>query len=265
MNAHELYRAGRLTDAIQALNDAVRAKPTDIDQRSFLAELLCIAGNLERADAQLETIEKMSNKPVPSLGLVRQLVRAEKVRVEVARDGRVPEYLGTPPEHAQLLLRARVALRAGDGAEAARLFEAAEAVRPHVTGRVDGTAFADLRDLDDLSAGVLEVLTSTGRHFLVPFERVASIVFDKPVRPLDLLWRPADVSVREGPQGKVFVPAIYAGSQSGGDAALLGRTTDWTEGVGGLVSGIGLRCFFVDDADRSILEITSVEIDEPTA
>ena len=172
MNAQELYRAGRLSEAVAAQNEEVRSHPTDIERRSFLGELLCIAGNLERADAQMESIEKIHPGKGPALGLIRQLIRAEKARQEVHREGRAPDFLGEPAPHLQLRLRASVALRAGDEAEAIRLLDEAEEVRPQVPGRCDGGDFDDFRDLDDFHGGFFEVLTSTGRYMWIPSETV---------------------------------------------------------------------------------------------
>lgn len=261
MNARELYRAGKLTEAIASQNEEVRAHPADVQQRSFLGELLCIAGNLERADAQLETIERLQPGSGPGLGLIRQLIRAEKTRQEVHRHGRVPDFLGEPPEHVRLRLQAAVALRGGELAEASRLANAAEDVRPAVPGRCDGTSFDDFRDLDDFAAGILEVLTSTGKHLWIPVEQVVTVDCDAPAQPLDLLWRPAAVQVRDGPEGKVFLPTTYCheGVEQD-DAARLGRRTDWVPaGRDGAVRGLGLRTFLVGDEARSVLEITHLE------
>jgi len=56
MNPQELYRAGRLTDAIKALSAELRDNPTDVKRRTFLFELLCFGGEWERADKQLEVL-----------------------------------------------------------------------------------------------------------------------------------------------------------------------------------------------------------------
>src|SRR5262249_37023220 len=96
----------------------------------------------------------------------------------------------------------------------------------------------------------------------VPLERVASCEFDAPARPLDLLWRPASLSVRGGPDGRVFVAAIYANHGTPrDDLARLGRRTDWIGGEGEPVRGVGLRTLLVGDEARTILEIRSLEFD----
>ncbi|MGA9389246.1 MAG: virulence protein SciE type, partial [Candidatus Sulfotelmatobacter sp.] len=56
MNGQELYRAGHLNDAIKAVSAEVRDNPTDARRRVFLFELLCFAGEYERADKQLEVL-----------------------------------------------------------------------------------------------------------------------------------------------------------------------------------------------------------------
>ncbi|MEZ5978989.1 MAG: type VI secretion system accessory protein TagJ [Planctomycetota bacterium] len=264
MNAQDLYRSGDLTGAIANLNDTVRSKPTEVTTRSFLAELLCVAGNLERADSQLETIEKIDSKVGPALGLIRQLVRAEKSRQEVFTAGRAPEFLGNPPAHVEGRLRALVAFRAGDLGATGQELGAAEEARPSVAGTCDGNRFDDFRDLDDLFGGFLEVLTSTGKYMWVPTERVVSVEFDAPEQPLDLLWRPARMEVRDGPEGKVFLPTIYpGGGDAADDASRLGRRTDWIEvGAGDAVRGVGLRTFIVGDEARTILEIEKLEFDQ---
>jgi type VI secretion system protein ImpE len=190
-------------------------------------------------------------------------VRAEKTRQEVHGAGRAPEFLAAPPEHVQLSLQASAALRAGRLDEVARLVTAAEEARPAVAGTCDGARFEDLRDLDDLVGGVFEILTSTGRCLWIPVESVASLEFDAPAQPLDLLWRPAAMAVKNGPEGKVFFPTVYCGASDGiDDAARLGRRTDWAPaGNGGAMRGIGLRTYLVGEEARTVLEVTRIAFD----
>ena len=44
MNANELFRSGKLTEAIRALGEEIRQNPLDTKKRTFLFELLCFAG-----------------------------------------------------------------------------------------------------------------------------------------------------------------------------------------------------------------------------
>jgi type VI secretion system protein ImpE len=257
-SAKALFDAGRLAEALTAATEEVRRQPTDTQRRLFLAELLSFQGEIERADSQLDVIVRQHPDAVLVLQF-RQLLRAEKLRDECHTQGRAPEFLAPPPEHLQLLLRAVTHWRSDDVASAARFLEQAEAVRPEVRGTCGGTEFSGLRDLDDLSASCFEVLTGNGRYYWVPFESVARIEFHCPAAPRDLIWRRASLTVHDGPDGEVFVPALYFSSRTAGDDNLrCGRGTDWVDREG-IVCGVGQRVYLVGDEDRGILELTSLE------
>jgi type VI secretion system protein ImpE len=183
-------------------------------------------------------------------------------RRQLFRDGRVPEFLSDPTEAQRLQLAALVALRAGDVAEASRQAEAAEAARPRTPGTHNGKPFDDLRDVDDLLAGSFEVLTTTGKYFWIPTERVISAEFHAPKRPRDLLWRRCSMSVAEGPDGEVYLPAIYAPEDPMTDLLRLGRETDWRQADGGPVRGAGQRVFLLGEDDVAIMDLGTLRIAE---
>lgn len=264
--AHEAagthFREGRIGAAIAAANDAVRRAPASADPRILLAELLLFDGNLQRADNVLEAAAGVD----PSVSLVvaefRQLLRAATARRQVLFEGRPPEFLGQPTASQTHLLQALVASRAGDVMGAAGAARAAELSRPPVAGQLAGVAFADWRDADDLWAGSFEILTSTGKYFWIPVERVASLDFHAPTRPRDLLWRRCTMTVRDGPDGDVYMPAIYeTGSSLSGeplrDTLRLGRETAWTQDMP--VRGLGQRLFLAGDEGIPIHDAMLVE------
>ena len=151
-------------------------------------------------------------------------------------------------------------LRGNDPAEAVRALALAEAERPTVPGTCDGTAFDDMRDADDLTASLFEVLTTTGAYYWIPMEQVALIEFHPPRRPRDLMWRRARLEVRDGPAGEVLLPAIYpTEGEPAEDRYRLGRATDWTDGDGTPVRGIGQRLFLIGEEARPMLEIGRIE------
>lgn len=257
--AGDLFRAGRLDAAIDAANAAVRNSPTELGGRVLLAELLLFAGNLDRADVILDAAARIDPTSAVAVAEFRQLLRAETARRQHRRDGRVPEFIGEPTPALRAQLAARVALRAGDGDEAVRQAAQAEALRPRAAGRAGDAPFDDFRDADDLGAGLFEVLTTTGKYFWIPTERVISIDFHPPRRARDLFWRRGSVSVADGPDGDVYLPAIYQTEEPNmADLLRLGRTTDWTGPEDGLVQGLGQRVFLVGDEARDIMELTSL-------
>ena len=257
--AGDLFHAGKLAEAVAAAGAAVKRAPQDLGARILLAELLAFSGNAERADVILDAAADVDPTAAVAVAEFRQLLRAEVARRQLFRDGRVPEFLGEPTEAQRHALAALVAARSGDLAEAVRLAEAAEAARPHTAGTRDGHAFEDMRDADDLLAGSFEVLTTTGKYYWVPIERVETVEFHPPKRPRDLLWRRASMSVASGPHGDVYIPTTYAAADGAADASLLlGRSTDWTGPEAGPVRGLGLRTFLVGDAAATIMELTSL-------
>ena len=56
MDALSLYRAGHLQEAIDALGDELKKQPLDTKRRTFLFELLCFAGEYERAEKHLDVL-----------------------------------------------------------------------------------------------------------------------------------------------------------------------------------------------------------------
>jgi type VI secretion system protein ImpE len=266
MNARECYQCGDLAGAVAAATDEVKRHPTQTSPRGLLAELLCFAGELERADKQLDAIGHQDPQAMLGISLLRQLVRAELSRQEFYLQGRLPEFLGPPPAHVRLALEASICVREGKPGEAAAKLGKAEQLRPHLQGTDGDKPFDDFRDVDDLTSTFLEVFTSTGKYYWIPNERVERIEFHAPERPRDLLWRRAHMIVIEGPDGEVFVPTLYYGSHADKDDRIkLGRMTDWRGGEGEPVRGFGQRLFLVGEEARSILEIQEITFMHPEA
>src|SRR5436305_251651 len=113
MNAHEHYQAGNLREAITAIGAEVKSHPTDAARRGFLCELLCFAGELERADNQLDVLTNQQPEAAMGMGLYRQLIRAEQARRQFFTEGRVPEFLDQPSPWLRLQLEASILVRGG--------------------------------------------------------------------------------------------------------------------------------------------------------
>ncbi|MDE1895862.1 MAG: tetratricopeptide repeat protein [Rhodospirillales bacterium] len=257
LQAADLFRAGRLADALAAANAAVKKAPSDLGHRVLLAELLLFSGNLERADVILDAAGQLDPSAAIVVSEFRQLLRAETARRQLYRDGRVPEVLDELEPTGQASMKALVALRAGDVTQAAEAAAEAEALRPRVSGTVNGKPFDDFRDADDLIPGYIETLTTTGKYFWIPVSRIESMEFHAPKRPRDLAWRRCSMSVKAGPDGDVYIPAIYFAEGEPDEAHRLGRATSWSEGEGP-VRGIGQRVFLAGEEDLSIMQLDDV-------
>ena len=262
-DAGRLFREGNLADAVTAATAAVRKAPTDIAARVLLAELLAFSGNIDRADVILDAAAELEPATAIVVAEFRQLLRGELARRQLFSEGRVPEVLGEPTAAQRSSLAAIVALRNGDAVEAASLAAQAEQERPHPTGTAGSLAFDDMRDTDDLLATCFEVITTTGKYFWIAPERVATLAFHAPKRPRDLFWRRATMQVAGGPDGDVYIPAIYPPAKNAAaamtDALRLGRATDWQPaGDGGPTVGLGAVTLLVGEDARTWLELEQI-------
>jgi len=249
-----LLRADNLDGAIANLNAEVKGNPKSIEHRLRLAELLCVAGNLDRADAVLDVVTNIDPGAMVGVALFRQLIRAEQARQQFYSEGRLPEFVTKPDAQLELELRACVCWREGAVTEMAKLLSEREEARIPLAGVADGAPFDDFRDLDDLCAAHLDVYSSTGKSFWIPTSSIASIELRKVETQRDLLWRRALVSVADGPDGEVFLPSIYV-SREMTVAHRLGHVTDFIEVADRTVLGNGLRTFFVGEHSRTILQL----------
>ena len=240
--------------------------PTDIGARILLAELLVFAGNIERADVVLDACADLDPTAALVVAEFRQLLRGETARRQLFSDGRVPEFLGEPTAAQRLSLAAVVALRGGNSLEAGKLAAQAEEARGHPSGTMRGAPFDDMRDADDLLASCFEVITTTGKYFWIPPQRVMLLEFHPMKRPRDLYWRRASMQVAEGPDGDVYLPMIYPPAASVAadltDALRLGRATDWSQaGEGGPMRGLGAVTLLVGEETLTWAEMDKVSFE----
>src|SRR5215475_11658393 len=179
MTVSELLSAAKLGDAVAAQSAAVRARPGDVDARVELMVLLCFAGELDRAAAQLDTLALQSPELAVGVAHTRALIHAEAERRAVhERDG-VPLLPPDSPAHVEARLEALRALRVGDAACAGEMLEQAMDATPPLEGKLDGESFDALGDRDDVLGPVLEVYAA-GRYLWLPLERVRRLELAAP-------------------------------------------------------------------------------------
>jgi type VI secretion system protein ImpE len=259
MTAHELFQAGKLTDAVKAALDGVKNAPADRMKRFLLAEILAFSGDLERADKHLDAIASPENQDLLAVLQFRQLLRAEGIRQQVFAEGRSPGFLNTPGDGEKSRLEALLALRKGNAAEAFTMIIAADDARPKVPGTCDGTPFEDIRDLDDVVGPFLEVITAKGTYYWVPFSHIKTVEFHKPERPRDVLWRKAKLVAKDGLDGDVFVPTLYVNTAKEADDELrVGRATEWRGNDGEPTRGIGHRQLLIGEEAKPLLTISKL-------
>jgi len=259
--SEELFREGKLREAIAAQTAAVRAAPADANRRWFLVELLCFAEEWDRSDQLLDIIPNQAEDMAAAVLRFRGLLRGEQTRRQVMREGRAPQIIGQSAARLQPVVEALLNLREGDlEAAAGKLAEAVDQA-PAVAGMYDGTqSFDTFQDIDDVCAPFVEFITEGGDYHWVSVGDISLLEVQPLQRPRDLIWRPSRLEVRDGPAGDVYLPALYVSDGADLDDAIrLGRTTDWRETQGGPVRGVGQRIFLVGDDDVPIHELRRVE------
>lgn len=250
MSALEHFQAGQLSEAIAVQNELVRKHPADVDARFQLFTFLCFAGDLERAEKQLDVLGNTDQKLQLGSVVYRHLLASELERRRVYEQGARPVLPPDHPEYVKQRLEALAQLRAGNDAEAARQVSLAIEGTQALAGRIDGTPFDGLCDYDDVLGSVLEVFAG-GRYLWLPFHHVRSVEISEPRSALDTLWLPARLLDASGESAQVHIPATYAGSHAHPDEAIrLGRDTDW-EQRGELHLGKGLRMFLCAAGDAT--------------
>ena len=258
-DAKQFFDEGNLAGAIAAVTEEVKAKAVDTKRRTFLFELLCFAGDLERAGRQLDVIAQQDAMAEPAVQVYRNVLHAEGQRRRLFSDGLKPEFLLDPPDYVRLHLEAVNRLRENNGADAKALLDKSESARQPLRGQVDGTAFEGFRDCDDLLGPFLELLVLRD-YVWVPFEQIREIDIPAPERPRDLLWGPARLVLSNGEERRGYVPVIYYGSHRESDDKLkLGRLTNWVSSDDGPILGRGQRLLLAGEEGRSFLEIRHVE------
>lgn len=234
MNPLELYRAGHLTDAIKALSAELRDNPTDTRRRTFLFELLCFAGQYDRADKQLEVLAQAGPDSETGVLLYRSALYAERQRQDAFERG---ELTGSQSQ--------------GDES-------------PDRGGTVNGRPFSYFSDADPRTGARLE-LFAAGNYLLLPLEHVASIEIPQPKKLRDLIWTPA--AVRTTPAfkgtelGEVLLPVLAPFSWRHSDELVrLGRMTVWDKPEGSEHQiPFGQKMWMVDDEEIPFLELRALE------
>jgi type VI secretion system protein ImpE len=256
------FEIGDLGGAIETLTGEVKASPADSRRRTFLFELLCFAGEWDRAERQLDVLARESVRTELGVELYRNAIKAERERARVFAEGGRPHFLAEPPAYVGVQLEALDRMVGGATSEARELLDRVEEERPALPCVVNGERHDDLRDADDRLGPVLEIVV--GDHYTwLPWEQIKRINVERPARLRDLLWIPTRIESRDGSVGDVFVMALYPeSSRSANDEVRLGRMTDWVKVSDELYAGIGLRMLLVGEEDRPMPDVRSMSIDE---
>lgn len=230
MNAAELYKAGKLDQAIEAVSVGLRDNPTDAKARTFLFELLCFAGSYDRAEKQLDSLARDGHEAATGALLYRGALHAERTRQAMFDAGELPS-----------------------SAEPAA-----------VSGSINGQPFEGLDDADPRVGARLELFVA-GQYTWLPLEHVSSVTMQPPRRLRDLLWAPVVVQPAEHMQalelGEVLMPVLTPGAwRHSDDRVRLGRITETEQLSDGRSVPTGQKLWLFDGGDVPLLELRELTI-----
>ncbi len=259
MDASQLYREGKLAEALQAQTSAVKANATDTAARTFFFELLCFDGQLARAATQLDTIEQLDSTTAQAVQVYRNILHAEETRSKVFHEAIHPGFLTDPGPEIAPRLEALSALVKGDADAVAPALAQAEELQSQIPATIDGQTVEDLRDCDDLIGPVIELIVLRD-YIWLPLSQLSSLDLTQPERPRDLIWAPVSITLRDGRALSGYSPTRYPDSSGEGDELALGRQTDWYEAAPNVTRGKGLRLLLAGEEGIPYLPAHSIQI-----
>jgi type VI secretion system protein ImpE len=255
-------REGDPRAALARLTEAVKARPADASLRIFLAQLLCVLGQWERAHTQLNVVAEMDKLAIPMRETVGHAIRCELMRAQVFAGKRTPMVFGQPDEWLALLIESLLQAGHGDAALSTDLARRAFDAAPATGGRIDEKPFEWLADADSRLGPVLEACVN-GRYYWVPFARLARITFDPPEDLRDCVWMPANLLFANGGETVALVPTRYPGSESSADGLIcLARKTEWAEIGDERYAGLGQRVLVSDQGEHDLMAVRQIEFDD---
>src|SRR5215471_3883568 len=93
----ELYERGELKAAIDATGQELKSNPADVSRRIFLFELLCFAGEWDRAEKQIDAIGSQSPEAAIGVAAYRDCIVAERKRARLFTEALAPHFLSPAP------------------------------------------------------------------------------------------------------------------------------------------------------------------------
>jgi len=262
MEAKELLQNGQLNQALTALENEVRADPTNAKLRVFLFQLLSVLGDWERALTQLNVAAELDSMNLLMAQVCRVALNCEALRAEIFAGKRSPLVFGEPAEWIGLLVQANQMISEEKYEASKKLRERAFDAATAVAGSIDGQRFEWISDADSRLGPILEAIID-GKYYWVPFTALHQIQIDPPADLRDVVWLPAHFTWINGGQTTGLIPTRYPNSETSKDSAiLLARKTEWIEQPGDLYLGLGQRMLATNKDEFPLLQIQQIVLDQ---
>jgi len=252
-----MLQQGRLCEAITLIEGELREDPLNVDLKSTLVELLCINGELERADQLINAMVQKHPDLVVGAANLRLLIRAAQERQDFLQGQGVPSLFSERDAYLEAFMTLNLEITQGQGGEALQqVCEQLERCRPDTRVKVNDSMRKIVRDLDDTLGGFIEIFGTDGKFYVAQLVEVDYIHFKPVTSLLEQVWRRVDLSIKNGPSGEAYLPLVYGGSIT--DGQKLGRETDWQQLAPQVCKGAGQKMWFVDDQAMPIFEVSRI-------
>jgi len=263
MNAKDLIKAAKLSDARGQLIEAVKSSPADLRSRTLLFQVLAYSGEWKKARHHLEIIASQDSSQEIGVQVYLNLVQAETDRLEVWQQKRRPSFLPDTPEYFERYETAWLKLVEKNFEEARAVFKELDAQGSEIAGTLNGKNFIGFKDTDSRMSYLIEAFVHE-LYVWLPLETLRELILPEPKTLFDLLWTSAQITTWEGLTLNCFLPTLYPESfLHEDDQVKLGRMSDWLPLGGGFFKGIGQRVFQVGEEEIGILEIREAIFNPP--
>lgn len=255
MTTAELIKAGKLLEARQLLVQEVKAAPADLGKRTALCQVLCFCGEWDKAERHLDAISTQDPKRETGVLVYRNLIQAERERLEVLQLRHRPAFLTEAPPWIDTFWAGLEKIAENLQEEAETLFLEANAAQAAVSGTVNQTPFSGISNTDSRISCFLEAFVHE-RYIWIPFVSIREMIISPPKTLMDLLWVSANITAWSGLTMNCFLPVLYAASFSHENERIrLGQMTDWQALCGPFAKGAGQQVFQIGETDMALLEI----------
>lgn len=260
-SAEAAFKAADLAGALQSLQQGVRQDPSNAKLRIFLAQLLMLHGDWDRAVNQLKVVGEIDPGALPMAHAYSTAIQCERLRADVFAGTRGPLLFGDPEPWIAQLMQSLTLLGQGKTQHAAELRAQAFEAAPTTAGTLNGTPFEWIADADSRLGPLFEVLLN-GAYYWVPLHRITSVTIEAPSDARDLVWLPAQFQWSNGGEAMGLIPVRYPGSEQSDDAAIrLARKTEWREVGPDAYIGLGQRVLTTDSAEIGLLDLRELRLD----
>ncbi|QEY26148.1 type VI secretion system accessory protein TagJ [Neisseria zalophi] len=261
----------KLSDMIEL----VRSNPDNPQQRLIVIQYLCICAQWEQALKHIKQFQKL----FPNVEKSLILFLIENIEAEMRRESTLTakQKPKTFEQHASKLevLQKQLSLVAHASEKESNLLlqtytELVDLV-PEIpisityllpNKSVETTSGKWVIDGDVRTSFVCEFFLN-GQYYWQPWDSINSIAFIAPNSLLDIIWRPSEITFKDGKSIQCITPARYVVLQDlitkWSDALLQCSKTDWMGVAEDLFIGFGQKMLYTDKEDFGLLDIRLIK------